>query len=412
MNRHRLFVLLDGRLVGQLWLNKNGLFSFQYDRSWLENPLVCFSLSLPLQEGEFADDEAHPFFANLLPDGELREAVARRLRVSEENDYGILEKIGGDCAGAVSVLPENSIEQAGYYEPKTKAQLKKLIEELPKRPLLAGESGIRLSLAGAQKKLPVFFNGATFCLPHGAPSTHIIKPQMTHLDDAVVNEAFCMTLAGKAGLPVPSCFIQTVGEVSFFVVERYDRVIEDDTVYRLHQEDFCQALKVPPRFKYEGEGGPSFKQCYDTIRAYSGSPAQDALLLLKWLVFNYLIGNCDNHAKNISLLHLPGRPPQLAPFYDLLSTRTYPELAGSLAMAIGGETDPDKVQERHWRLLAEELAVKPQLIFDLIRGLGSTIRQMTIGLRKVEFKKYDCDLLLRVVQTINLRIDSTLKKIA
>ena len=178
-----LVVRIAEATVGRLWLDEKKRFCFQYDPLWLENSRIPLSLSLPLRTAPYLDDDSHPFFANLLPEERIRTIIARNLGVSPNNDFGILERIGGDCAGAVSVSPEDGGRQeSSRYRQLSDDELIAIIRELPQRPLLAGEKGIRLSLAGAQKKLPVFFDGERFSLGYGScPSNHIIRPAIDGL---------------------------------------------------------------------------------------------------------------------------------------------------------------------------------------------------------------------------------------
>jgi len=234
----RLLVKIDGAAVGRLWLDERKHFCFQYDDLWLEQSRMPLSLSLPLRKDTYLDDESHPFFANLLPEEKIRNVIARNLGISPNNDYGLLERIGGDCAGAVSLYPneEETPADIGSYRRLSLDELNEIIGELPKRPLLAGEKGIRLSLAGAQKKLPVYYDGHHFHLGMGsAPSNYIIKPPIEGLDNTVENEAFCMALAHEVGLDVPKTFIHQHGPLKLFVVERYDRTGTGENIRRLHQ---------------------------------------------------------------------------------------------------------------------------------------------------------------------------------
>ena len=193
-----LLVRIDEYVVGRLWLDAKKHFCFEYDTEWLKRSRIPLSLSLPLRAVPYSDDESHPFFANLLPEEKIRAVIARNLGVSLNNDYGLLERIGGDCAGAVSLYPETGEpkRESGTYRRLSLKELNTVISELPQRPLLAGEKGIRLSLAGAQKKLPIFYDEQYFHLGYGsAPSNYIIKPAIENLDGTVENEAFCMALA-------------------------------------------------------------------------------------------------------------------------------------------------------------------------------------------------------------------------
>ena len=399
-----LVVRMGEDLVGRLWLDQNKHFCFQYDQNWLQRARIPLSLSLPLRADPFLDDRSHPFFANLLPEQKIREVVARKLRVSPGNDFGLLERIGGDCAGAVSLYPDDGASQpdAGSYRELSSDQLLTLIKSLPQRPLLAGEQGMRLSLAGAQKKLPVFYEDGRFYLGYGSsPSNHIIKPAIEDLDGTVENEAFCMALARELGLDVPPSFIYQHEGTMVFVVKRFDREVVAGQTKRLHQEDFCQALQVLPEYKYEAEGGPSLEACFGLVRKASARSGKDVMSLLNWTIFNYLIGNSDAHGKNISLLLVPGGP-LLAPFYDLLSTRIYAHygVAQSLAMKIGGESEPDAIRRKHWEGFAAEIGIKPGLVLSKVAEHAGQIHGAALRLIKGEFAPYSCDALYRLLQSI------------
>lgn len=351
-----LEVRLNGVLAGRLWQRQRDL-GFAYDADWLaaKRPQPI-SQSLPLQEEAHEGAGVEAFFGNLLPEGDVRAAVARALRISERNDYALLDAIGGDCAGALTLAAPGAtpVEVLRGGVLLTTEELARLVEDLPRRPLLTGESGIRLSLAGAQLKLALCNAGDGWLKPApGVASTHILKPPIRDLPDSVENEAFCMTLAERCALGVPKCWIEPAPKL--YVVERYDRVRDPASgkVRRLHQEDFCQALGIPASRKYEAEGGPSLKACFDLVRRVSSDPAGDLLRLTDWVIFNFLIGNHDAHAKNLSLIYERGQT-RLAPFYDLLSTAAYPQLSDTFAMKIGGARTVRYMSMNHWRQFAEE----------------------------------------------------------
>src|SRR5665213_4599698 len=154
----RLVVYLHSSVVGTLAQDKSGLLWFRYDSGWLDDPnAIPLSRSLPIQKEPFKGKRARPFFAGLLPDEGPRQQIAAIVGVSERNDFALLERIGGDCAGAVSLLPEGMPHPASTgtrMRELNENELIKVIAELPRRPLLAGEAHLRLSLAGSQAKLP------------------------------------------------------------------------------------------------------------------------------------------------------------------------------------------------------------------------------------------------------------------
>ena len=170
------------------------------------------SQSLPLQVEPFSDQKCRPFFAGLLPEGQLRQRLARQCQISQGNDFGLLAAIGGDCAGAVRLRVSDQAAQPASVEWLEPDQLIALLDELPQRPMLAQRDGLRLSLAGAQDKLPVVFDGARVGLPRGdAASTHILKPAIAAVEGSVINEAFCMALGQAMGLQVADTEILCVG---------------------------------------------------------------------------------------------------------------------------------------------------------------------------------------------------------
>jgi serine/threonine-protein kinase HipA len=376
-----LDVFIGNSLVGRLWLDDGGKFIFQYIDSWVqEKGSYPLSVSLPLKLEPFENNAPRSFFSNLLPEAEIKEAISKNLGISRGNDYDLLKAIGGECAGAVSVLPSGKLpeEKSGYRE-LDKNLLHKTILELPGKPFLAGDRGIRLSLAGAQNKLPVYIESDRIFIPTGnSPSSHIIKPAIQRLTETVENEAFCMMLASSMGLNTPEVNIHQ-GIDRLFIVQRYDRETEGDHIVRLHQEDFCQALSVLPDRKYEAEGGPSLPLCFSLIKRISIRPAADQKRLLSWVIFNLLIGNMDAHAKNLSILYSK-KGPVLAPFYDLISTTVYPDLYAKLAMKIGGENRPAWIGRRHLERLGEETGIKPQMIIKASMDISMSINNFSKAL--------------------------------
>lgn len=403
-----LIVYLHSRRVGRLWLSGSQRFAFQYDETWLSSEgAVPLSIALPLRIEIFEDEAARPFFANLLPEAELRRVIARRLGLSEGNDFALLEAIGGECAGAVTLLPDGvELSEGGEYHPLSDDELATLIRELPRRPMLAGEKEFRLSLAGVQNKLPIYYDREAIrvCLPTGnAPSLHILKPPIERLAHTVENEAFCMQLAARMGLPVPAATLLH-SETALYLVDRYDRELgPDGKVRRLHQEDFCQALAVPPSMKYEKEGGPSLQACFQLIREASIQPVADAKALLGWVIFNTLIGNADAHGKNVSLL-LGEQGPQLAPFYDLMCTAVYPDLIDKLAMRIGGEDRPQWIIERRWEAFAREIGIGYKLVRQTLLEMSEKIVAEAIAQQEAFTAQYgECEITKNIIAIIEQR---------
>ena len=348
---HELEVWLFESRVGTLAL-LDGRLSFCYVPGWLALPnAVALSASLPLQAEPFDDRQTRPFFAGLLPEGQMRRLIAQHFQVSGQNDFALLGHIGGECAGAVTfpepgqVLHEST--RGDDVQWLSGEEVVAILDELPRCPMLAGKDGLRLSLAGAQDKLPVVFDGNRLGLPrNGMPSSHILKPPIHAVEDSVINEGFCMALADAMQLKPAKSKVHTVLNRPFLLIERYDRVADEQGHrLRLHQEDFCQALGVEPEMKYQNEGGPDLAQCFDLVRRVTRPNAPQVLRLLDYVIFNALIGNHDAHAKNFSLLYV-GEIPILAPFYDTLSTAVYPTLTPKMAMKIGSKYKFSEVCQR------------------------------------------------------------------
>ena len=420
----QLDVWLLGSHVGTL-SQVDGRLGFAYSAQWLDQagagkgvatgdapgvapPASPLSQSLPLRAEPFDDRATRPFFAGLLPEGDKRRLIAQALQVSRQNDFALLDGIGGECAGAVTLLEPGQAPALANRVTATRwlddTDLLRLLDDMPQRPMLAGQQGLRLSLAGAQDKLPVVAtDDGRIGLPlNGAPSTHILKPTITGVDGSVFNEAFCMTLAAALKLNVATVLIQRVADRQFLLVQRYDRlpiaktnaeasavagaapsdgapveVPQPQPPTRLHQEDFCQALGVPPEHKYQNEGGPDLAQCFALLRQATRPSAPHILRLLDTVVFNALIGNHDAHGKNFSILY-GHAGAGLAPLYDALSTAVYPHLTDKMAMKIGGKYRFTEVMARHWAQFARDAGLSPaqvkRRILEIARRLPDLAR--------------------------------------
>ncbi|WP_347376824.1 HipA domain-containing protein [Ensifer sp. Root1252] len=175
------------------------------------------------------------------------------------------------------------------------------------------------------------------------------------------NEYFCMRLAARLKLPVPRVEMR-LGATAFLLVERYDRTkTVDGKIERLHQEDFCQALSVPPELKHEAEGGPGTKRSLALIDQACARPVADRLRFIRMLIFHYLVGNADAHGKNYALLY-GSDTPDLAPIYDAVCTTVYPRLSKRLAMKIGGRDVPDTIQLKHWTTIVPDTKAAQRIL--------------------------------------------------
>lgn len=378
-----LAVLYAGRMAGKLWTATDGRLVFEYADLWLADAeSFAVSLSLPLRKDAYTDERAGRFFANLLPEGRLRQLATRRLGISEENDFALLKAIGGECAGALSVVPEEGFDHvpAEYeYQPLSPKALSEIIIAGDALAFVAGEGKARLSLAGAQDKLPVYFEDGKYFLPVAdSPSSHILKfpdPKFSHLQ---ANEVLTTQLAAAVGLRVVEVELDDIEGEFVCRVTRYDRRRDEQgKIQRIHQEDFCQALGLSHRTKYEQEGGPSFGDCFKLVGDASADPLPDAEQLLRWLAFNAAVGNADGHAKNLSLLFGERGSIRLTPFYDLVCTRAYKRLDRAMAMRIGDTADPGQIRAKDWVMLAEGIGVGRRFLLDLVREVAERVLEVT-----------------------------------
>ena len=352
------------------------------------------------------------FFGGILPEQPQREMVAKNLGISAKNDFAMLEQIGGECAGAVTFMRagEPWRERDYRYRDLSSKDLLEMLKALPRHPLLAGDEGVRLSLAGAQHKVAVKVSGDRISIPlGGAPSTHILKPAHEHFTGLVFNEAMCLTLARAAGLSTASAETRNIEGIDYILVERYDRKLLETPAgepdyERLHQEDFCQALGIVSEHKYQNEGGPSLKQCFDLLREVSLAPVIDLQRFLDAVIFNYLIGNNDAHAKNFSLLYSGTGEATLAPLYDLVCTVYYPDLSKKMAMKIGDEYLSDRITPRHFEKLADEAGLAKPLAKQRVPELATS---MIEGLKAIEMNQ---PVAVKVAKIVRQRSDDAISQ--
>lgn len=349
-----LSVRLQGVQVGVLRL-VNGKMEFTYDEN-AQNPI---SLSLPLQKEPFKEKVCRAFFGGLLPENpNMRELLSKKYNINVNDDFKLLKEIGRDCAGALS-FHEMTEPQKSYQMLKIEGsilsdeELTKYLEELPYRPYL----GKRLSLAGAQEKTAVCVINGKIALPNDdIPTTHIIKTALPKYVQSIQNEYICMKAAKEIGLEVAEVEIRKVGEIEFLLVERFDRKYSNNLeCERILQEDFAQSLGVQARDKYK----VTFKDCLKVLNQ-TATPANSKLRFVRQVIFNYLIGNADAHAKNFSV-YLTNDGITLTPAYDLLCSSIY-DCDQRIAMKIGKARYYSDVTEKDWEIFAQDLDISHKLV--------------------------------------------------
>jgi len=366
MTGSTLGVWLGQRRVGSLERRGPRRMRFTYAPEVVaaEIGAPLLSVHLPVRAEPFAPEPTGVVFDGLLPEDHVRRRVAERLRLPEMDSFALLERIGRDCAGAVAVLAEG---EAPHLEPPAGldwlegGRLAEHLLELPTRPFALDDAGeVRLSLGGVQGKLLVVrSDGRTAIAAHGHASTHIIKPHLPPAPDLVANEAYCMWLAAATGVPTASVRVTRFAEVSALEIARYDRVTNAvGKTLRTHQEDGCQALGIRSDMKYfdaRRSRQPRWEHIYTAALPYAVSPARLRLGLFDLAVTNFVLGNSDAHAKNVSLMHLDRRV-SVAPAYDIVCTQAYGDrFTRTLGMPIGDRVDPDTVTIDDVRDLADRL---------------------------------------------------------
>ena len=387
MENYIVSIEKQGRLyrVGSISGQDHSEACFLYAPEYLESAQpAAISISLPLQKEPFSPVQTKTFFEGLLPEGFTRRSVAQWMHLDENNYLSILYHLGRECLGALCISREGDSEEA-TYEKLSVDQVRQLAEEGATK---SAEMVTRahLSLTGASGKAGLYYDDAKneWYLPKGmAPSTHIVKQSHIRLDGIVTNEQLSLLTAKRCGIAIPDSFIVNTGNGGegevLLATRRYDRLITDKSPeidglkspFRLHQEDFAQAMGIPASEKYERETGHFLRTMFGLIRRYSADPIHDQLRLWDMIVFNYLVGNTDGHVKNLSLLYSPDmRTVRLAPAYDILSTTIYETSTREMAFAIGGARTVDEVTEDSFRAAAKEAGIAERMAmrrFDAVR---------------------------------------------
>ena len=354
-------------------------YADEYNSNY-ENPAI--SISLPLNKKTFNANQTRNFFEGLLPEGFTRKCVAEWMH-ADANDYlSLLAGLGNECLGAIKIIENLENRITPKYQLLSQSEVRELAREgATESAQLVTKA--HLSLTGASGKVGLYFEEKEqkWYLPLGeAPSTHIVKQSHVRLKKIVANEQLCLLTARNLGIQIPESFIVNTGSLEdediLFATKRYDRKVRDKSrklnglyvPYRLHQEDFAQALGISAIHKYEKNNERYLKQLFDVLRIYSAEPMADQLKLWDICIFNYLVGNTDNHIKNLSLLYGEDlKSIRLAPAYDIISTIVYENCIENMAISIDGIYDINQITREAFEKEAEYI------------GLG----------RKIAMKKFD-----------------------
>jgi serine/threonine-protein kinase HipA len=348
--------------VGVIEQGKEGV-SFAYDQAWLCNPgAFAISIQMPLAAGRTPPGAFERWAAGLLPDGRQLAAIAGHLGLAANDTVGILAKTGRDTPGALSISQPGAQDSGGLTPVADEAALELLLEDLPRRPLLAGQDGVSTTLAGSWAKLPVALDGAgRIAMAHsGAPSTHILKPGSVELFGGVQNEALCLVLARRCGLDAPIIITGKAGSRSYLLVQRFDRAPCNHGWRRLHQETFAQALG-----KSAGEP-PTLAEVLTLTRNIMCAP--DVLGLIDYLIFNILVCNPAADACNFSLL-LSADGARLAPFHGATCLAKWDGASPKLGRMIAGE----HIDWPQWKAFAAECGLNPARLLARVEKLAGAV---------------------------------------
>ena len=393
-----LDVYVGTSLIGQYRRAPNGATSFRYGEEWLNSEKAFpISLSMPLTDKIWSGDDANNYFDGLLPDDQaVRDKIAAREHADTAEIFDLLAVIGRDCVGALRFVPEGNdpgdpAEMS--YRPISDDEIASRIAALATSPLGMQEDtdDFRISIAGVQEKTAFLNIDNAWQLPLGAtPTSHIFKPAIKEglhgadFSDTPWNEWFCLNLCQELGLKAANADVQHFDDKPVIIIERFDRLWKQHVLYRLPQEDICQALGFPPTSKYQADGGPGIVAILDFLNG-AALPREDRLTFLKAQIVFWLLAAIDGHAKNFSIFLTPGGF-KLTPLYDVMSASPYPELSArkiKLAMAVGDNRHYKihGIMPRHFYQTAQKAGIKKEdfdeIFNDLLSSLDEAIETTT-----------------------------------
>ncbi len=380
-----LVVIADRRIMGEIRRDRRGRLRFVYDDRWRSmDAAYPLSLSMPLVVAQHEHVRIEPWLWGLLPDNEaILARWGQRFHVSPRNAFALLGAVGEDCPGATQLVRPDRVDdvlqdndqQIEWLTETDIAERLRILRQDQAAWRMARDTG-QFSLAGAQPKTTLLFDGQRWGVPSGStPTTHILKPPIDRLNGHAENEHLCLTLARALGLPAARSEVLRFAGETAIIVERYDRIRLPGSIRRLHQEDMCQVLGLPPTKKYQNEDGPGCAELSEAIRTHSGEPGDDTRTFARALMLNWIIGGTDAHAKNFSMLIGPQGRGRLAPLYDVASMLPYDADLRRLKMAIkiGGKYLLEEVHSRHWARLAKEACLPPADILDMGRTMAEML---------------------------------------
>lgn len=330
---------LCGEPIGSLTAAEGGC-EFAYLPAAVErlgDGAIALSHSLPVRAEPYGAAAARAYFEGLLPDGMRRVRFAHELGLDPGDTLGLLAELGGDCPGAVLVLPEGERPDEpdpGALSWLTDAELEELVEIPPPRLFDPDdERRMRFALPGERHVLALVRDeeGERWAWPQpGMPSTHVVKPETGEHPDLVLNEIACSTALRALGLPLAALEPMTVGGRLCAVAARGDRSGERLPVAPRHLETFWQALGFPPGAERAAEkrDRPDFEDSAKLLCAVGEPEAVEKLFRFGFACFmigdhpDEIVEGRDLHGRNSSLLLRDGGAT-LGPFDGVVSTAVY-----------------------------------------------------------------------------------------
>lgn len=410
-------VYLHDTQVGRIERRGLGIRFTYSDAALRTDAIPALSISLPKRPQPYSNRYASPFFRNLLPEQAYRRLVARALNARVDDHLALLGAIGGECPGAVSIWPEDRGPPVSHeYVELSGEDLDALFRSSQPDALGNAITRGRLSLPGIQHKIALLRrdDGGWMLPTNGAVTSHILKQPTIDFPGLLENELYCFQLARAANLEVPETGLATP-TTRILCVERFDRVAPRSAGQpprtKVHQEDFCQVLRIDPDRKYESNGGPGLARCAEVIQAYSRLPAEDVIRFVRWVGFNYLVGNEDAHGKNLALLYEEDGL-RLTPHYDLVSTEVYDNLTRELAMKIGRSWDIRDVKKSDWKRVAAGAGLPWDTVRSELLGLAGLVSDRALGVGKVCEEAYGAaDIYGSIREVVDMRANQLEREI-
>jgi serine/threonine-protein kinase HipA len=382
-NESELNIYLGGDIIAHLSLQNDQLF-LQYSQPW-QKAGFAISPHLPLS-GEISTTNVQRYLRNLFPEGEILESLLTNLHLSRANTFGITRALGADTSGSLLFLPSGQpLPTISSLRIITPEEIEKRLDKRDEYSLIIWDGRPRLSMAGVQDKINVTIN-ADGQMGFGEGkliSTHLLKFEKQKLLHLVINEYVTMQLASQCGIQVANVELKRFGKYPVLLVERFDRkIIAPNEVMRRHVIDGCQALNLPPEYKYErnfGSGsdvahirdGASLVKLFEFANQCT-NPAETKSKMLDWVLFNLLINNYDAHGKNISFF-VGKNGMSLTPFYDLVNIRMYPQFDNELAMALGDDFDSDTIKAYQLADFADSCQLSRPYLVRQLNNMASTL---------------------------------------